>query len=78
MLFHEALENGRLKAGGPPTAEELLEIEASLLPPKLQTYGLRFPERDAKTPADYMRLSFVEEDEKFMQEQELKTITVKE
>ena len=49
-----------------------------MLPPKLETYGLRFPERDAKTPADYMRLSYVEEDAKFLADQELKTITVKE
>ena len=27
MLLEEALENGMLKAGGPPTAEELLEIQ---------------------------------------------------
>ena len=41
-------------------------------------YGLRYPERDAKTKADYMRLSYKEEDEEFMREQQLKTITVKE
>ena len=66
MLLEEALENGRLKAGGPPTAEELLEIQAALLPPKLNLYGLRYPERDAKTDADYMRISYQEEDAKFM------------
>ena len=27
--------------------------------------GLRFPERDAGTDADYMRLSFIEEDEEW-------------
>ena len=68
MLFHEALDNGRLKAGPPPTPEELEEMKAALMPPKLVTYGLRFPERDAKTDKDYMRLSFVEEDAKFMEE----------
>ena len=62
MLLEEALENGRLQAGGPPTAEELLEIQQALLPPKLNLYELRYPEKDAKTAADYMRISFQEED----------------
>ena len=78
MLFQEALDNGKLKAGGPPTAEELLEIQQALLPPKLKLYGLRFPEKDAGTERDYMRLSFVEEDAEFLKEQEYKTITVTE
>jgi large subunit ribosomal protein L20 len=30
--------------------------------PKAELYGLRFPERDAKTERDYMRISFTEED----------------
>ena len=76
MLFAEALDNGRLRAGGPPSEEELREIQASLLPPKLDMFGLRYPERDAKTKADHMRLSYKEEDEQFMADQELKTITV--
>ena len=38
-------------------------------------YGLRFPERDAKTERDYMRLSFKEEDAEFIKEQELLTLT---
>ena len=41
-------------------------------------YGLRFPEKHAKTDADYMRLSYKEEDEAFMAEQARKTITTKE
>ena len=40
--------------------------------------GLRFPERDAKTDADYMRVSFQEEDQEFMKIQARKTITMKE
>ena len=64
--------------GGPPTAEELKEIEALLTPKPLNLYGLRFPDRDSKTDADYMRLSYVEEDADFMAEQERKTITVAE
>jgi hypothetical protein len=65
MLFHEALQNGRLKEGKPPTEEEVEEIKKLLIPNKLDTYGLRFPERDAKKPADYLRISFKEEDEEF-------------
>ena len=41
-------------------------------------YGLRFPERDAKTDADYMRISFREEDEAFRKDQERMTLTEKE
>ena len=41
-------------------------------------YGLRFPERDAKTKADYMRISFEEEDAEFLAEQKRKTLTEKE
>ena len=40
--------------------------------------GLRFPERDAKTDKDYMRLSFREEDEAWMKEQERLTLSDKE
>ena len=61
-----------------PTKEELIEIEKSLIPPKAQMYGLRFPEKDSKTPADYMRLSYKEEDEAFLKEQEYFTLTEKE
>ena len=41
-------------------------------------YGLRFPDRDAKTDRDYMRLSFKEEDEQFLQEQSIYELTEKE
>ena len=40
--------------------------------------GLRFPERDAGTDADYLRLSFQEEDNKWREEQARKSITLKE
>ena len=36
--------------------------------PKADIYGLRFPDRDAKKPADYMRVSLVEEDAQFLVE----------
>ena len=48
------------------------------MPAQVKMYGLRFPERDSKTDADYMRLSYVEEDAAFMKEQSYKTITTKE
>jgi hypothetical protein len=49
-----------------------------LIEPKLNLYGLRFPERDSKTPNDYMRLSYKEEDEAFLKDQERLTLTDKE
>ena len=45
------------------------EVQEILKEPKPVMWGLRFPERDAKTDADYMRLSFKEEDEEFLKEQ---------
>lgn len=39
---------------------------------------MRFPEKHAKTDADFMRLSYVEEDKTWLKEQELKTLTMKE
>ena len=76
MMYEEALQKGKLRAGGPPTEEELKEIEALLIPKGSEMYGLRFPERDSKSEADYMRLSYIEEDAQFLKEQERKTITL--
>ena len=61
-----------------PTPEELAQIEKSLIEPKAEMFGLRFPERDAKTPADYMRLSYKEEDEQYLEDQARLTLTEKE
>lgn len=44
----------------------------------LEMAGLRFPERDAKTDADYYRMSFREEDEAKAKELEKLTLTIKE
>ena len=63
---------------GAPTEEELRELEEALLPKKADFMGLRNPERDAKTAADYMRHGHVEEDDAWRKEQERLTITVKE
>jgi len=54
------------------------DVRAILEEPKARLYGLRFPEKDANTERDYMRLSFMEEDQEFMEKQEQRTLTVKE
>ena len=41
-------------------------------------YGLRFPEKDGKTDADYMRLGFKKEDEEWLKDQKRQTQTLKE
>ena len=78
MLFEEAMQAGNLKKGGPPSAEELKQIEELMLPKQLELLSLRNPERDGKTDADYLRLSFEEEDRQFMEDRERKTLTSKE
>jgi len=78
MNYNEALKQGYIRDGPAPTKEEAEAIEKQLIEPKLNLYGLRFPERDSKTPADYMRLSYKEEDEAFLKEQERMTLTEKE
>lgn len=59
------------------TPEEAAKIEKSLIEPQARIYGLR-NEKDAKTPKDYMRISYVEEDEAFLEDQRRKTLTEKE
>ena len=76
--MYEAIQEGKLRVGGPPSPEELAEIEASLIPKDVNLYGLRNPERDGKTDADYMRISFEEEDLAWMEDQKRKTLTEKE
>ena len=46
--------------------------------PPLSIFGLRFPERDAGTDADYLRLSFREEDKKWLAEQQKMSLSLKE
>ena len=76
--MEEAIEQGKLRVGGPPSAEELKEIESSLIPPQFKLFDLINPERDAKTDADYMRISFVKEDAEWLADQKIKTLTQKE
>jgi hypothetical protein len=37
-------------------------MEKALIESNVKLYGLRFPEKDSKTPNDFMRLSHKEED----------------
>jgi large subunit ribosomal protein L20 len=77
MSYQQALEKGFLREKA-PTPQELAEIEKQLIEPKVNLYGLRYPEKDAKTPKDYMRLSYKEEDEAYILDQSRKTLTTKE
>ena len=77
MSYAQALEKGYLRQTV-PTPEEAKEIERQLIEPKAKLYGLRFPEKDAKTPNDYMRITYREEDEAFLEEQQRKTLTLQE
>jgi hypothetical protein len=54
----EAFERGlMIKRSRPEEIDAIIYNE-----PKAEIYGLRFPEKDAKTDRDYMRISFKEED----------------
>jgi hypothetical protein len=64
VSFNEALEKGFMKM----EKRRPDEVQNVIMEPKAVLYGLRFPERDAKTDKDYMRLSFKEEDEDFLKE----------
>ena len=54
------------------TPEELQALRESLKEPGLVMAALRDP-ADAKTDKDYLRLSFKEEDEAFLKDQESQT-----
>jgi hypothetical protein len=75
ISFPEAMKRGLIMDRKRP--DELAAI-INEPEPKADLYGLRFPERDSKKPADYMRLSYREEDEEFLKEQERLKITMKE
>ena len=74
VSFDSALEKGFMKM----EKRRPDEVQRILEEPKPVMWGLRFPERDAKTDADYMRLSFKEEDEQFLKEQHRLNLTDKE
>ena len=74
VSYSEALERGLLKM----EKRRPDEVQQIIDEPKAIIYGLRFPERDAKTDADYMRISFREDDKKWLEEQKVLTLTEKE
>lgn len=76
MSYAEAMGKGYLR-DGLVSKEEAAEIEKNLIEPSVKIYGLR-NEKDAKTPKDYMRLGYIPEDEAFLQEQQRKTLSVRE
>ena len=76
MSYGQAVEKGFLQQGL-VSAEQAKEIEKMLIEPSAQIYGLRNP-KDAKTAKDYMRISYKEEDEAFLEDQKRKTLTMKE
>ena len=51
-----------------PTAQEIEDLKAALLPKKVEAYSLRFTEKHSKQKEDYMRISFQKEDEAFLEE----------
>ena len=74
VTFEQALEKGfmKMEKRRPDEVQQIIEE------PKAVLYGLRFPEKDAKTDKDHLRLSFQEEDEEFLKEQQLLTLDDKE
>ena len=60
VSYASALEKGLITHGAVPRHDEL---KAILSEKPIELYGLRFPEKDAKSDRDYMRISFKEEDE---------------
>ena len=74
ITYPEALTKGFIVEN--TMGSELAKIIRTEAKPDI--VGLRFPERDAKTDADFMRLSFVEEDEAFLADEARKSLTDKE
>ena len=62
--FPEAVKRGLIIERQRPE-----ELKAVLFDePKANIYGLRFPDQHSKKPEDFMRLSYKEEDEAFLEE----------
>ena len=59
VSYPEALKKGMMLPRSRPEEIDVLIKEE----PKADIYGLRFPEKHAKKKEDYMRISFVEEDD---------------
>ena len=76
MSYAQAMQTGFIK-NGLVSKEEAEEIEKNLIEPNIKIYGLR-DEKDAKTAKDYMRISYIEEDEAFLEDQKRKTLNTRE
>jgi hypothetical protein len=76
MNYAQAMQAGYIK-DGLISKEEAEAIEKNLIETNVKIYGLR-NEKDAKTPKDYMRISYIEEDEAFLEEQQRKTLSTRE
>ena len=74
VSYAQALEKG-LIVHEKRRADEVMEI---LKEPKVETIGLRYPEKDAKTERDYLRVSFQEEDEEWRKNMARLTLTERE
>ena len=74
IKYSDALSKGMI-VNEKRRADDVMKI---IEEPTANLYGLRFPERDAGTDADYMRISFREEDDKFIADQKRMTLTDKE
>ena len=74
VSFDEALEKGfmKMEKRRPDEIQHIIEV------PKAVFYGLRYPEKDARTERDILRLSFKDEDEQFLKEQARLNLTDKE
>lgn len=66
VSYPEAMRKGMMLPRSRPEEINVLVKEE----PKADIYGLRFPEKHAKTDKDFMRLSFVEEDDQWRAEQD--------
>jgi hypothetical protein len=65
VSYTAALEKGLIKK----QKDFNFEVDAVMKKEEpMRFFGLRFPERDAKTKEDYLRLSFVEEDAQFLED----------
>ena len=69
ISYEEALKKNLLSTKIPEKEPEM---------PELKLYGLRNPERDSGTDADYLRLSFRDEDEKWLEEKKRMELSLKE
>ena len=74
----EALAVGKMRKGPPLTDEEHQKLMEEMIPKQYINYGLVNPEKHAKTDADYLRISYKEEDEAWMRDQELKQLNLNE